>query len=130
MLAVAVLLGLVVGGVFGLSSRNAGANANAGSQGPGAGGTTSSSEPPRTFWTVIMSSPTSEAKRDRDVAAVQAKGVPDLWVASQDQYTPLGTPFAVCSGHFATEAEAKASAQDLVPSKISGVPYTKKLTHV
>ncbi|HEX6678530.1 MAG TPA: hypothetical protein VF486_26370 [Actinomycetes bacterium] len=130
MLAVAVLFGLVVGGAFGLSSRKAGANANAGAQPPGAGETTSSTEPPQTFWTVIMSSPTSEAKRDRDEAAVRAKGVQDVWVASQDQYTPLRTPFAVCSGHFQTEAEAKARAQELLPSKIAGPPYTKKLTRV
>jgi septal ring-binding cell division protein DamX len=130
MLAVAVLLGLVVGGAFGLSSRNAGANANAGSRSSGAGETTSSSEPPQTFWTVILSSPTSEAKRDRDEARARANGVTDLWVASQDQYTPLGTPFAVCSGHFPTEAEAKARAQDLLPSKIAGPPYTKKLNRL
>jgi hypothetical protein len=130
MLALAVLLGLVVGGVFGLSSRKAGANANAGSQSSGAGETTSSSEPPQTFWTVIMSSPASEAKRDRDEAAVRAKGVQEVWVASQDQYTPLRTPFAVCSGHFQTETQAAAWAEQVRPFKIAGNPFTRKLTRL
>ena len=128
MFAVAILLGLVVGGAFGLSGRKAGSRAAAGSQSPGAGETTSSNELPETFWTVIMSSPESEAKRDRDVAAVRAKGVTEVWAAAQDQYTPLATPFAVCSGHYETETEAKAHAQELRPFKIAGNPYTKKLT--
>jgi len=127
MLAVAVLLGLVVGGAFGLSGRHGAASANAGSQGTGVGETTSSSVLPQTFWTVVMSSPTSEAKRDRDEAAVRAKGVTDLWVASQDQYAPLATPFAICSGHFTTQAEASARAQELRPFKIAGNPFPKKL---
>lgn len=129
MLAVAVLLGLVVGGAFGLSDRKAGANANAGSQTPGAGETTSSTAP-QTFWTVVMSSPTSETKRDRDEAAVRAKGVTDVWVASQDRYTPLRTPFAVCSGHFQTEAQAAAWAEQMKPFKIAGNPFTRKLTRL
>jgi hypothetical protein len=129
MLAVAVLLGLVVGGAFGLSNRKAGANANAGSQTPGAGETTSSTEP-QTFWTVVMSSPTSEAKRDRDEAAVRAKGVKEVFVASRDRYTPLRTPFAICSGHFQTEAQAAAWAQQMRPFKIAGPPFTKQLTRL
>jgi hypothetical protein len=129
MLAVAVLLGLVVGGAFGLSNRKAGANASAGSQAPGAGGTTSTTEP-RSFWTVIMASPTSEEQRDRNEAAVRAKGVKDVFVASRDRYAPLRTPFAICSGHFATEAQAAAWAQQMLPFKIAGPPFTKQLNRL
>ncbi len=130
MLAVAVLLGLVIGGAFGFSNRQAGANGGTGSQTHVVGQTTSSTEPPQTFWTVIMSSPSSEEKRDRDEAAVRARNVTDVWVASRDQYTPLATPFAVCSGHFATEEAAKAHAEEVRPFKIAGNPFTRQLTRL
>jgi hypothetical protein len=129
MLAVAVLLGLMIGGAFGFSNRQAGANGGSGSQPPAAGETSTSIEP-QAFWTVIMSSPTSEAKRDRDEAAVRAKNVQDVFVVSKDQYTPLATPFAVCSGRFATEEEAKAHAQEVRPFKIAGNPFTRQLTRL
>ena len=129
MLAVALLFGLLVGGVFGFSGGKAGANGSSGGASPAAGGTTTSGEP-QTFWTVIMSSPTSEAKRDRDEAAVRAKDVGDVFVASREQYTPLATPFAVCSGQFQTEAEAKAWEERVKPFKIAGNPFTRKLTRL
>jgi hypothetical protein len=127
MLAVAVLLGLAVGGAFGFSDRKAGANSPTGQQSSGAGETTTSSEP-ETFWTVVMASPTSEEQRDRDEAAVRAKGVQDVFVASPDRYTPIGTAFAICTGHFDTEEQAAVYAKQIKPLKVAGNPFPKKLT--
>jgi hypothetical protein len=129
MLAVAVLFGLVVGGAFGFSGRKAGANSPTDKQTPGAGETTTSSEP-ETFWTVIMASPTSEEQRDQDEAAVRAKGVQDVFVATPDRYTPIGTAFAICSGHFDTEAKAAVYERQMKPFKVAGNPFKRKLTRV
>lgn len=129
MLAVAVLLGLLVGGAFGYSSRPSGAAANAGGQTP-SGGETTTSTPPESFWTVIMASPGTKDKADRDAAAVSAKGVSDVFVVEQGQYQPLGTQFAVCSGHFDTQEKAAAYAEQMEPFKIAGKPYKKKLSRV
>jgi hypothetical protein len=129
MLAVAVLVGLLVGGVFGYSSRPTGAAANAGARGRSGGGTTTST-PPQSFWTVVMASPASRDEADRDAATVRAKGVDDVFVVEQGQYRPLGTRYAVCSGHFDTQTAAAAYEQRMEPYKIAGPPYKKRLSRV
>jgi hypothetical protein len=129
MLAVAVLTGLLVGGVFGYSSRPSGASANAGAGARSGGGTTTTTLP-ASFWTVVMASPGSREEADRDAAAVSAKGVSDVFVVEQGQYQPLATRYAVCSGHFDSQRAAAAYAQRMEPYKIAGRPYKKKLSRV
>jgi hypothetical protein len=129
MLAVAVLTGLLVGAVFGYSSRPSGAAADAGGQARSGGGTTTST-PPDSFWTVVMASPRSREEADRDAATVSARGVEDVFVVGQGQYQPLGTRYAVCSGHFDSQKAAADHERQLQPYKIAGPPYKKKLSRV
>jgi hypothetical protein len=77
-----------------------------------------------------MASPGSRQEADRDAAEVSAKGVGDVFVVEQGQYQPLGSRYAVCSGHFGTQGTAAAYARQMEPYKIAGKPYKKKLSRV
>jgi hypothetical protein len=128
MLVVALLLGLVIGGVFGFTSRS-GANQDGRDQTTTTTtrGATATSRP-TSFWTVIMSSPDSEDQRDRDLAKAKENGVPDAFPVSSDQWEPVATDYAICSGTFTTEAQATAHAERMQELRYSGNPFPRRLT--
>jgi SPOR domain len=130
MLALAVLFGLVIGGIFGLTGEGGtGGGGGNGGNGAAASGTTATptTSGPSTFYTVVLASPRSEGQAQRKLAEMRGKGI-DAFVASRDEFTPLGTPFAVCSGQFLTEAEQRAHLDEV--RSIEPRAYGKKLNRV
>jgi hypothetical protein len=110
MAAVAALLGLVAGAILGLSS-------------PGTAPQAQASAPPETtvaptttlpdeFHTVILGSFDYRPKADARLRLVRRQGVKDARLIDNQQYR-LGTRWAVYSGVFRTEDEAKAHMQEL-----------------
>jgi SPOR domain len=111
MAAVAAMLGLVAGAILGLSS-------------PGSAPQAQASAPPKTtvapttttlpdeFHTVILGSFNDRARADERLRLVRRLGVKDAGLLDDGQYG-LGTRWAVYSGLFKTEDEAKAHQQEL-----------------
>jgi hypothetical protein len=126
MLAVAILFGLVIGGVFGFTSgTSAGTNDGDG----GASGITAPTVTtlPATFYTVILASPRSQAAAQQKLGEMRNKGVqPPPFVAHQSDWTPLATPYAICTGQFQTEAEMQAQLAKMQDLGVGGFP--RKLT--
>jgi hypothetical protein len=111
MAAVAAVLGLVAGAIFGLSS-------------PGSPPTAQASGPPETtvapttttlpdeFETVILGSFDDHGGAEERLRLVRSQGVKDAGLLDNQQYE-LGTRWAVYSGVFQTEDEAEAHWQEL-----------------
>ena len=111
MAAVAALLGLVAGAILGLSS-------------PGTTPQAQASAPPETtvapptttlpdeFHTVVLGSFDERADADARLREVRGMGVKEAGILGQTAYD-LRTPFAVYSGHFETQDEARAYLEEL-----------------
>ena len=106
MLAVAVLFGLVIGGVFGFTS---GTSAGTGNGNGDATGTTATTATTLTasFYTVVVASGNQRASLESRRAELRRLGVPQLQVIAKSQFPELGREYALISGVFATAAEAK-----------------------
>jgi hypothetical protein len=127
MAAVAALLGLVAGAVIGLSSLSSAPPAQA-----GAPVETTVAHPvttlPQRFHTVILGSFHNRDYAEARLRQVRGLGVRDAGILSQTVYQ-LNTPYAVYSGVYATQEEARAHLQELAGYDIppSG-RYDKEVT--
>jgi cell division septation protein DedD len=107
MLAVAVLFGLVIGGVFGFTS---GTSAGAGSGNGDVPGTTAAPVPstlPASFHTAVVASGNQRAPLESRRVELRQRGVPELQVIAQSQFPDLQRNYALISGVFTTEAAAR-----------------------
>ena len=111
MAAVAAVVGLVAGAVFGLSSTGSApqAQANVPVETTVAATTTTL---PEEFHTVVLGSYDERANADARLREVRNQGVEDAGLLDSEQYV-LGTSWAVYSGVFPTEDEAEAHWQEL-----------------
>jgi hypothetical protein len=109
--AVAALLGLVAGAVLGLSSPGSAPRAEA-----HAPVETTVAHPattlPQRFYTVILGSFRNRAYAEARLRQVRRLGVRDASILSQTEYQ-LSTPYAVYSGVYPTQEEARAHLQEL-----------------
>jgi cell division septation protein DedD len=111
MAAVAAVVGLVAGAIFGLSSTGSTpqAQANVPVETTVAATTTTL---PEEFHTVILGSFNERARADARLALVRNQGVEDAGLLDQEEYE-LGTRWAVYSGLFQSEDEAEAHREQL-----------------
>jgi hypothetical protein len=110
MAAVAAVVGLVAGAIFGLSSGSAPkAQANVPVEATVAPTTTTL---PEEFHTVILGSFNQCALADARLELVRGRGVKDAGLLDQEEYE-LGTRWAVYSGLFPSEDEAEAHREQL-----------------
>ena len=110
MAAVAAVVGLVAGAIFGLSSGSAPqAQANVPVETTVAPTTTTL---PEEFHTVILGSFDERARADARLELVRGQGVKDAGLLDQEEYE-LGTRWAVYSGVFQSEDEAEAHREQL-----------------
>ena len=111
MAAVAALIGLVAGAIFGLSSTGSApqAQANAPVETTVAPTTTTL---PEEFHTVVLGSYEERANADARLREVRDQGVEDAGLLDQEEYD-LGTRWAVYSGQFETREQAEAHRQEL-----------------
>jgi SPOR domain len=111
MAAVAAVVGLVAGVIFGLSSTGAApqAQANVPVETTLAATTTTL---PEEFHTVVLGSYDERANADARLREVRNQGVEDADLLDQEEYV-LGTRWAVYSGVFPTEDDAEAHWQEL-----------------
>ena len=115
MAAVAAVVGLVAGAIFGLSSTGSTpqAQANVPVETTVAPTTTTL---PEEFHTVVLGSFNERARRRRAAARrSEDQGVKDAGLLDQEEYE-LGTRWAVYSGLFQSEDEAEAHREQLASS--------------
>jgi hypothetical protein len=127
MAAVAAVLGLVAGTIFGLSSPGSAPKAQANVPVETTVAPTTTTLPDE-FHTVILGSYDLRAEADARLRQVRTMGVPDTGILDDQQFV-LGKPFAVYSGHYETQDEARAHLQELAGY---GIPprdrYYKQVT--
>ena len=111
MAAVAAVVGLVAGAVFGLSSTGSAPQAQAGPPVEATAGPTTTTLPEE-FHTVILGSYDERPNADARLRQVRNMGVRDAGILDDEQYD-LSTPFAVYSGQFKTREQAEAYRQEL-----------------
>jgi hypothetical protein len=111
MAAVAALLGLVAGAIFGLSSPGSAPSAQA-SAPPETTVAPTTTTLPDEFHTVVLGSFNERPAADQRLRLVRSQGVKDGGLLDSEQYV-LGTRWAVYSGVFPTEDEAEAHWQEL-----------------
>jgi hypothetical protein len=127
MAAVAAMLGLLAGAILGLSSPGSAPQAQARAPVEPTFAPTSTTIPEE-FHTVVLGSYNDRARADARLVAVRTMGVEDAGILDNEQYV-LGTAFAVFSGRYETQEEARAHQQELAGY---GIPerdrYYKKVT--
>jgi SPOR domain len=127
MAAVAAVLGLVAGAILGLSSPGSAPQAQARAPVETTVAPTTTTIPEE-FHTVVLGSYNDRAGAGARLAAVRTMGVEDAGILDNEQYV-LGTAFAVYSGQYETQEEARAHQQELAGY---GIPqkdrYYKKVT--
>ena len=127
MAAVAAVLGLVAGAILGLSSPGSAPQAQARAPVEATVAPTTTTLPDE-FHTVVLGSYNDRARADARLVAVRTMGVEDAGILDNEQYV-LGTAFAVFSGRYETQEEARAHQQELAGY---GIPqqdrYYKKVT--
>ena len=111
MAAVAALLGLVAGVVLGLSSPGSSPRASAALPAETTAAPTTTTLPDD-FHTVILGSYNRRANADARLAQVRGMGVKDAAIIDRNEYD-LSTAFAVYSGRYKTQDEARAHGQEL-----------------
>jgi SPOR domain len=125
--AVAAVLGLVAGAILGLSSPGAAPTAQA-SAPPEATFAPTSATLPQEFHTVVLGSYDERANADARLREVRGMGVKNAGILEQTEYD-LRTPYAVYSGQFDTQDEARAYLEELAGY---GIPadgrFYKKVT--
>lgn len=111
MAAVAAVVGLVAGAIFGLFSTGSApqAQANVPVETTVAATTTTL---PEEFHTVVLGSYDERANADARLREVRNQGVEDAGLLDQEEYE-LGTRWAVYSGLFQSEDEAEAHREQL-----------------
>ena len=127
MAAVAAVLGLVAGAILGLSSPGSAPQAQSRASVEATAAPTTTTRPDE-FHMVVLGSYNDRARADARLAAVRIMGVEDAGILDNEQYV-LGTAFAVFSGRYETQEEARAHQQELAGY---GIPerdrYYKKVT--
>jgi hypothetical protein len=111
MAAVAAVLGLVAGIVLGLSSPGSPPPASAAAPTETTAAPTTTTLPDD-FHTVILGSYNDRANADARLRQVRGMGVKDAGIIDQADYD-LSTAFAVYSGRYRTQDEARAHLQEL-----------------
>jgi hypothetical protein len=111
MAAVAAVLGLVAGAIFGLSSPGSAPQAQAGPPVEATAGPTTTTLPEE-FHTVILGSYDERPNADARLRQVRNQGVEDADLLDQEDYV-LGTRWAVYSGQFESREQAEAHRQEL-----------------
>jgi hypothetical protein len=119
MAVVAAVLGLVAGAALGLASPGARPQAEAGPPVATTAGPTTTTLPDE-FHTVILGSYDDRANAEARLREVRTQGVRDAGILSQTEYR-LSTAYAVYSGQFATQDEARAHLEELAGY---GIPKT------
>ena len=119
MAAVAAVLGMVAGAILGLSAPGTApqAQASAPSETTVAPTTTTL---PEEFHTVVLGSYRERTGAEARLREVRTIGVRDAGILEQSHYD-LNTPYAVYSGRFETQDEARAHLQELAGY---GIPPT------
>jgi hypothetical protein len=120
MAAVAALLGLVAGAILGLSSPGSPPRAQA-SPPVETTAAPSTTTLPEHFYTVILGSYDNRANADARLRQVHGLGVSDAAILTQTEYD-LNTAYAVYSGQYDTQDEARAHFQELADY---GIPAPK-----
>jgi hypothetical protein len=127
MAAVAAVLGLVAGIVLGLSSPGAGLQAQARAPVETTAAPTTTTLPSE-FHTVVLGSYDNRANAEARVRQVRTMGVRDARILDA-QHWDLSTAFAVYSGQYRTQDEARAHLEELAGY---GIPpsgrFYKKVT--
>lgn len=127
MAAVAALLGMVAGAILGLSSPSSAPRAQA-SAPPETTVAPTTTTLPEEFHTVILGSYKERSGAEARLREVRTMGVRDAGVLDDSEYD-LNTPYAVYSGRFETQDEARAHLQELAGY---GIPangrFYKKVT--
>ena len=111
MAAVAAVLGLVAGAVLGLSSPGSAPQAEALAPVETTVAPTTTTIPEE-FHTVVLGSYNDRANAEARLAEVRAMGVEDAGILDDQQFV-LSTAFAVYSGQYRTQEEARAHLQEL-----------------
>jgi hypothetical protein len=122
MAAVAAVVGLVVGVLLGFSSPGSGPAAQAGTA-PQTSIRRTATTLPAQFHTVILGSFNDLAHADSKLRQLREQGVDDAALLKQADYPSLGTRYAVYSGRFGTEGEAKAHEADLAQLGVTNSFY-------
>jgi negative regulator of sigma E activity len=110
MAAVAAVVGLVAGAIFGLSSAGSAPQAQANV--PVETTVAPTTTLPEEFHTVILGSYDERANAEARLRQVRNQGVEDADLLDQEQWR-LGTRWAVYSGQFETREQAEAHRQEL-----------------
>jgi cell division septation protein DedD len=111
MAAVAAVLGLVAGAIFGLSSPGSAPQAQA-SAPPETTVAPTTTTLPDEFRTVILGSFNDRARADARLRLVRTQGARHAGLLDQERYR-LGTRWAVYSGVFQSDDEARAHMEEL-----------------
>jgi hypothetical protein len=111
MAAVAAVLGLVAGAVLGLSSPGSAPPAEARAPVETTVAPTTTTLPDE-FHTVILGSYGARADAEARLRVVRTMGVRDAGILADTEWY-LNTPYAVYSGQFETQDEARAHLQEL-----------------
>jgi hypothetical protein len=111
MAAVAAMLGLLAGAILGLSSPGSAPQAQARAPVETTAAPTTTTLPEE-FHTVILGSYDERADAEARLAEVRTMGVDDAGILDDQRYD-LSTPFAVYSGQYETQEEARAHLQEL-----------------
>jgi SPOR domain len=111
MAAVAVVLGLVAGAILGFAGAGSRPRAEARPPVETTVGPTTTTLPDE-FHTVILGSYDNRANAEARLLEVRNQGVRDAGILDQTDYR-LSTAYAVYSGHFGTQDEARAHLEEL-----------------
>jgi SPOR domain len=111
MAAIAVVLGLAAGAILGLASAGSRPRAQAGAPVETTARATTTTLPDQ-FHTVILGSYDHRANAEARLLEVRNQGVRDAGILAQTDYR-LSTAYAVYSGQFATQDEARAHLEEL-----------------
>jgi cell division septation protein DedD len=127
LLAVGTVLGLVVGGILGISFPATSSDQPTATTTKAAAPRATVALPP-SFWTVVLASPLSSQEAQARTARYRSQGI-DARVLARTQYSSLRTPYAVCVGAFTTRAQAvqrEAQLEAQHPS-LSSSPYLTRV---
>jgi hypothetical protein len=111
MAAVAAVVGLVAGAIFGLSSAGSAPQAQANVPVETTVAPTTTTQPEE-FHTVILGSYDERANADRRLRQVRDQGASDAALLDQEEWE-ISTRWAVYSGRFGSRDEAEAHRQEL-----------------
>jgi len=128
LLVVSTIIGLIVGGILGISFPASSADQQAET-------TTTVTAPqttapaPANFFTVVLASPSSFKDAQARMARFRSQGIADVRILARTQYPALGRPFAVCAGVYQSSALATRRVQELKAQYpgLSPQPYPRQV---